>query len=809
MKQFLFELKKVYQSRLIRTLLLFLIAAEFLVVYRTSTPMPGEKDCRYFYAAYSDDTASFEAYREELLTMLTVNPALMPDDLPRRYAGEDYNDFHLIEDLAERKNDLHAFPQRIQKNITAAEHQARDLMRLGYDADSYEVAAQLQCAERYRFVGQNVQIPDLYAYGYDVLLQNNAVLPFVGVFALFSVLYVFLLEKSTGFDGVLYTTPRGRRQNRWAKLKAACLVSVTGTCLLLSAAALAVGLACGYSSPSAPVQIFSVFRNVPLAITCAGYVFLQSVMRLFVVTVFTVFIALVTQATQNFLLPILAAAGGIWLNVLLFEYEYLGTKPAVYYMNFAAWAQGLVPTSFYRSFSLFGVAVPQNAVFVVFVVMITAAMGLILVFVTGEKKKHISVHNGRRKLASSVCGGWNSMDERPVIRNEKRRKKLPSLHLLTYEIKKTRPFLLAVLLVFLLFLRGSFLRLSVGSMESYKEALYYTYIEMLQSLPDDEINGYVGAERARIDGILAEAKTKEKLYRSGAMSGEAYYTYLEDYHRAEDESAVFAEVESYVSYVQSKQAGGLTNADYIYTHGYERYFGLHDDLFLLLSLMIVSVTSFTVEHGSSRKDGTDFSAVLCSTPLGRQKTFWCKCLYNAFLSGLIAVCYGVVAFYCVRVGWEMEKPDATLCSIPIFSGLSSSLTIRAYTWLSMIRLFLVGAVLSVSVCCISCLCRRLQQAAVLSSLVIVLPELTERLRTIGKSVWLPGSATAPGVWLRQSAQRQWLQNDLTFSAVRLLICLLVAVVLAVITKNIYCRRGLPNKVHKRKEKGDEGLWNCN
>ena len=149
-----------------------------------------------------------------------------------------------------------------------------------------------------------------------------------------------------------------------------------------------------------------------------------------------------------------------------------------------------------------------------------------------------------------------------------------------YELKKSRALISLAVIAILILARGEYVSRTVGTMESYGQAIYYEYIAEIQPLDDASRAIYISEERARIDAIVSVAEAKKTAFEHGKIEPAEYFEYLEILAEAKSKDRVFEDIEDYVKYIDNKNTATGLDGKIIYSMGYEKFFALSSDIFI-------------------------------------------------------------------------------------------------------------------------------------------------------------------------------------------------------------------------------------
>ena len=765
------EWQKLTSSRLIWVLLAVLLAVNFALTLHTSRPQPFESTVREVYAKYIEDPEAYDAYDRELEKLAALGIRDENLTLPHTFYGSaEYDDRLILRLVSERADYLkEGQSAEIRRVIRITERRIDDLYGFSYTDDSYEVRSQKAVLAEYTHLADTLVLGEEYAHGYDVYLQNNTVSVFLFLFLLTAVTWVFLNDRSVGFDPILRVCGKGRGATYAAKLTVVCLLTVGAVLLFLATTGLATGIMQGYSSLSAPIQALPDFATVPYTVSVGGYLLMHTGLRIAGFLALSLFVAVLAGLR----LPYVVCFGGGVLfagaNVFVHTREYLGTAPAVQYVNLSAMTEGCGLLGFYRTAPLFGIPVSYPAACLILSVLLCVGFASLCAVFYCRRTRPLSARG--KKSGSGIV----LIRLRERFSKQKRcRRPMP---LCFYELKKTRICLSLLIAALLLIVKGVAVDRSVGSMETYREALYYEYITDIQALEPAARAEYMTSERERLDGILEAEQKNEEAFENGSMKPDDYYAYYQTLTEAKTQDSVFREVESYVSYIDRKNAETGYRGSVIYTAGYEALFALPSDALLFATVLVVCVQAFPVEYQKTSSRGS-CAELIRSTPNGRRKTFAAKLLTYSVIGLLLSVLFRLVSLAVVGQNYILSDPDATLYSIVSFGDVSSPISIRQYFLIDFAMQMFAGASLSALVCVLSFFCKRILACISASLLLVAVPELlvqTVLPQGVGFSLL---SLTAPQQIFIRSAQEDLWSGEAVWL---ILVCLLHLIVVAALT----------------------------
>ena len=249
---------------------------------------------------------------------------------------------------------------------------------------------------------------------------------------------------------------------------------------------------------------------------------------------------------------------------------------------------------------------------------------------------------------------------------------------------------------------------------------------------------------------------------------------------------MFARVENYVHYIERKNAETGGDAKIIYSIGYERLYALPSDVFLCAALMLLCVGSFAVEYRSQSSMG-GFSQILRAAKHGRMRTFVCKLLTFGALGTGISVLFRAVTLWIVSRNYVLPDLDAALYSVQAFCDVCSDITIGQYLLLDLCLQVVLGVLVSVIACAVSCLCRRPLATISMGLLAIGLPEVLAGTVLPQLAACSPLSFSSPLPVTSLSAQKRLFGGDFPYLLCALALLALLCTALTLLAGRKFCK----------------------
>ncbi len=713
MKIYLSELKKLCASRILIGMFAALLLLNAVCAAVAARPSPAETAAREAYAQYRADPAATDAYYAHLKRLSAEHAREEFHSLPHTFSAE-ADDLLVLSVMYERVDFLAGYTDWLDRTVKAAENRIPDLRAYGYREDSYEIRAQRRIVWHYENLYDALSPTDAYAHGYDDYLAYPLTAILVALFVTVSVAYIYTGDRACGFDSVLRTTPGGHWRTALAKLGATATVTVAATLLLSLAAFGAMGGTVGYSTPVAAVQTLPLCVGVPYGLTIGAYLILHGAFLTLAMLTYAGLIALVASLKVSYV-GCLGVGTLFWAgNNLLFAYDYLGTPPAVRFLNFVSLAEGNTLIDMYRSVNVFGYPVAHPTVLCTVALLLSVVFSFLAAWIFVK-----DFHGGSLRHRHPVP--WFSLRKKDGV-SPPCRPRRACRSLVGCELQKIRFGWLGLGILLLLGAKSAYTSNIAGNMERYDEALYYDYITTLQSMEATDRADYIIDERTRIHTIMADYPTKTQAYERGEMSHEDYAAAVDVYYAARARDGVFRRVEHYIASLEAHDRLTGRESDILYTTGLTVFLGFPADLFFCFALWLLSVGVFAVEYRHTSSVGASASLIR-TTPRGRGSTFAAKLGICIVSGGLLALLFRAVGLFIVSRRYILPAPDATVSSVPGFSGILSNMSIGEYLLLDFTMQALVGILLGALTGALSCLCRR--PLPILSAVLLlsVVPEL--------------------------------------------------------------------------------------
>ncbi len=705
MRLLISEIRKACSSRAAAVFLIILLAVNFALTYYTSRPLPVEEAAREVYLEYLRDPEGIIAYMDQLEADFFEHLRDEEFEPPRTYT-DGADDVSVLNRVLSRAEYIASYRAETEKIASAAERRARDLGYLGYSAESFQVVKQKRLAEAYSSLAGALDGCDSYAYGYESVLCDARVCIFIALYVIFAVSFVFRNDRVCGFFGIMRSSKMGRLPSLAAKLGAAAVITVGATLAFTLTSFAAAGMANGgFSSALDPVQIIPAFAKVPFDISILGFAALVTAFRALAACVLALICALVASAGLNYLLCFGISVLFCAANYFVFSYDYVGSVPALKYLNLASAADGIELFSFHRDTSVFGE--PMTYVFLLAAICITASAvlaGLCAVvycnsFAVGAKRVGSAVKR-KQKAKKSEIG------------------RLYCLPLWVWELKKSRALPTLLLACLLIAAEGAYISAAIGDGMSFGEAVYYSYIDEISAMPSDSRMEYIAAERAELEATVAAYGEMCGKLEAEVIGYDEYSAFLHEYYDANSRLRVLSRVEEYLKYISAQSEKIGEEIAPVYTTGYEEFFAEGESFFVFAAILAVSVSSFCVEYRSG-----NCAEVIKTAKRGRRESFFAKLLPRAAISALLSASARGVGLVVTASRYRLPDPRTPICAVREFSSVLTDTSIAEYLVFDLVCSAAAGALIAIAVCAISCLCKKALPTIGASAVAVALPSI--------------------------------------------------------------------------------------
>ncbi len=777
------ELQKVLTSKTIFILFVALLIFNFSLTLYTSRLQPYEKTVREVYNQYVESPQEIDEYYTELKVLASLSFRDENASIPHIYHGTDeHDDLSILSRVYQHADYINGgYESQISKITKLARRKIDDLYGFNYDETSYEIKSQSALLEKYDSLLDFVESDIAYSYGYDIYLKNNTISIFILLFILVNTSYIFLNDKSIGFDNILRASKQGRGATFSAKLLTVLVCTFGCTVLFHATTFLATAAMQGFSSPMRPIQSFAVFATVPYKMSILKFIFVQVGLRTLGFAIISLVVSLLASLKFS---NVICVGGGIVfsaINVFLYSRTYLGTAPAIKHINVYSMIEMSDLLAFYRTLSFFGIPVS----YLLALLILSIAFSMIVTIL----------------CAIFFCKNIHmpSIQSKKIVFNERIKETIFKLkryfkftkqdskpHSLTfYEFKKNRILLILFAFVIIILGRSVYVSKNIGTMESFDEALYYEYICEVQALDFASRGDYITNERTRINTIINAAKNNKSAFERGEYDADLYYDYLKSLSDAKVKNVAFERVERYVEYIDGKNAATGQGGKIIYSTGYERFFALSSDVLLFTALFILCMRTFSLECESGTSCG-GFSQILRTTKRGRKDIFNVKVFPFALIGASMAIAFRAVTLFIVSNAYVLPDRTATLYSVQSFFTVRSNITIGQYLIVDFCIQAVIGAVIAMLICMISLFFNSSLAVVSVGLFVVGIPEVLTNTVLKRYSDFSIISLTSPQNLVSRSASYAIFGNDFSYLAIICLMYMAVCIALTILGQRKFC-----------------------
>ena len=750
MKFVCYELKKYLHSAFMAALFAVIIACSVAVSFPSERTRQFNLATASAYSDYLNNTDNTEEYYNNLSKVLRENITIDELVLPRTYSNS-ADDYIILNEAINRANWLQEHKDKCLALATTARSRADDLILvLGTDSNP-AVQGQIKLSAVMNNISETVYISSGYAYGYDSFLNNKLLMIPIGLFSIVSSLFVFLYDKDIG--SVFYTsiTRNGRKTTRFAKIVAIVIVVFVGCFIILGSSLSVYAFRTGLSDFSTPVQALPGFEFVPFVCSIGEFTVIHSLLRIAAAELLALFVAFIAILSGSHLIAI---SGGVAVSAacaLIFYRSHIGTTSVIRYFNPAAFADASGILSFYRSSAALGFAIDA----------ITKASVLYFLEILVSLFLVLYIKQNRTNSCMPLCFALQK-------RRKSKRKPGCSIHiigLVPYESIKVRFFISSIIIIICLTTSFTFQLNKLNQDNGYGEALYYSYIDRISSIPAKERPTFIEEERARIDSIINDYSYQTASFESGQTDRKTYNYYLKQYYTACSESVAFRRVETNSNYVfHQNQRTGLSLCP-VYDTGIIKLNESQCDWFLIFVLLVSLFDTYVIEHR------TGMMQILKTTKKGRKKTFFSKVLYCCSVGAMCSFSFYLVRLIATIHTYPLPKINSPICSIIGFSAFSSIITIEGWIVLSAFFAAVFGALSGALICLISMITKVTWLSIISSTALITVPELLSTNRIINPGLSI-ASLFHPAILFENN-------NNYSFSPAIISLLLIVSLLLTV------------------------------
>lgn len=572
----------------------------------------------------------------------------------------------------------------------------------GYGMDDYQYYYQCYVYDVYKNIQDNVKLPAQFSYGFDDFFSYSYSDLFLCAALILIALAVFLPEKQNGMVQTVTVYKNGRTRTALAKIAVIAVISELLVLIFTAIQFIITGYKIGFSDFSLPIQNVEGFTLFPFAWSIGKFFVYYFLIKSAAAICFAFVVALLSLLLNNVLWSYAAGIGVFALSFLAYKLDF-AKHPFLQRIN--SFSQIRVTPLCNRLYviNLFGECLPITSFALASSIILSIAVGALLVLVWSHRKTARSFHSPK------ALGALLSSRRSATKKNDKKHKRSGLYRrfrsVFAWEVNKQfiaskgiLIFMIAAILI------GS--AASLTEARSYHEGRSYKVFKK-HLLPD--IDGDFTENEERFE-YLIDVYTNSKSIRSRLtqdkrkklITKEEYDRFTEvakiiDANLIRDEVADSAILlEEYRA--ASAEGAPLQIIDYM---GYSALFSGKSVYLLFVALLVGCITVFSNEY--SRIGSGAFAPILRSMKKGRGATLRAKLLSSALSAAIVSsVVTGVDILFKLR-NCNLDYIDARLCSLPEFFALQSSITIRQYIILLACARIASSILLAVFCCAVSLL----------------------------------------------------------------------------------------------------------
>ncbi len=737
LKLIFYEIKKILGYKAIPVIIGILFVLNIASAYYTENKLSQNSIYNKIIESYIESPEKYTQYYEELklldekrteeIIKAAKDGRYVDFKLPYTFDSScSEDDLEILEKVFAQLSYIDKYSEIPIKISDQAQVNLSDLLSYSIPTDTYPVRMQLKLIEKYGHLTKAVKIEPEYPSGYNSYLSNKTVNVYI-VLAIITVIpFIFSHEYSCRIYDIIGITKHGRFATSVAKLCVIILLSVIIEFIFSLSTFIVVGLSEGYSSIGNAVQVFKEYSKVPYAITVGEYVILIQMLRMLAFMVIAVFTFLISACFKNYIVSFGSGLIFYGLNLFFDIKSYIGTPPAIRYMNLVCLSNGVDITQVFRTTNIFGFAVSYVELSSFLYITIFIVIAILCIFCRFgfcgiRNKVYLTV---LQKHHTNISGLFVNFSN--YYKKKKRKFYIIPRTLSCFELTKIMTFSRSAIIILLLASKLIFSIYSYAKPVSYSEILYHQYMTQLSNFENSQERSlFITTERDRLNGIIQQYDNYKIDYMTGKIDSQIYLTYMEEYYDAQVDDTVFKCVESRYQYLIEKEADGY-NVSYIYDTGWEKFFDRYTDLFLYTAILIICMSSFSIEFKSSTSSYS-FSQILRCTKYGRRQTFYQKLFVVSILCGFIAILFCLIDILTINYSYELPSQQALLMSLSMFRNVNSPITIKQYLLTYFILHAAVSVLLGLFVSAISEILRKPLPILSVTILVTLIPWLMTKI----------------------------------------------------------------------------------
>ena len=542
MKLLIYELRKLFKSKILLILLAVLLAVNvwLLLGEIPAEKVQKEKQLSEFMEIYKADPAGMDKYISEFNAAYNAavqskrnqdaEPLPYPDNV---YTENDYqffrSDFSAIQKLTD------TYKKALKNARRVANGHLTEYEYMGYTESMFEWQYQLKLLASYDELDK-LEFPAENVVGYDVFFSYSGFcVPMLAALLLCGIMLV-IPEKSGGMLLILRASKNGRARTYLAKIAAGFVMSALLCVLFTLSSLLAIYLKVGLYGANLPLQMVDTMMFSPFFLTIGQGVVLITLARLFSGFAFLSVIIVIACLFNDYIAPFAAGAVFIGLNYAIGTYNFLNEYSVTRNVNFFWSIDGTKYISIWSGVKLFGACAELLPTLIVLysLVIIACGVGGTVLFSRGAL--------GQKKL------------KLPIKLDFIKRIHLPRIPFGTrigrYELKKLLTPVTAVIIVALVIATAYFANGAFNVKRDYAQNLYTEYMTELEGEWTEEKHEYLSSLAAEINAIVAKYNTMQDKYRNGEITMLEYGEYLNEYLVAQNKQAVVNEILAHSNYLK-------------------------------------------------------------------------------------------------------------------------------------------------------------------------------------------------------------------------------------------------------------------
>ena len=652
---------------------------------------------RELYDKYADELKALndEYFRIELAEMKKGNYDYKSPALPTTlFRNQRFNDFTLLNAVKKQYTYAEGYGDRISEIIRKAEKQLESAESASVRND-FNIRYQKDVISVYSRVGK-IRFAPTVVKGYDTYFSFTAIDYILLLLTALAAPSLFLGEYSSGAASVIRATKNGRWKTVGSKTAAMLIFDAAAVLAFSGAVACVVVFYKGFSPLNCPVQAVELFANCPFLISCGQLAVISLAIKLLVMFSFSMLTALFALLLRSFKLSFLASAifGGV--NYVLYNMSYVDSHNPFGLFNIFTMTDATSLFSRYSVGNVFGIyaeRVPTGC-------LIYALIAIV---------------------AFAICGRRFAVSAPFVVKSIGVKLKLPCVTLpaktlFGYEFKKISGSALSVAAMLLLIAAKLVTSSqSYAAQPSFFDSLMKYYMTTLEGEWTEEKSAYISEVRNEINDKISGWGAIEEKYRAREITYDEYVQCRTEYEDAKAKNEPFREVEKRDLYLRERSESGL-KAEFVYDTGYNRLFFAPFDIILLILLAALLSGVFADEYSSG------FCDILRSTPNGRQAVFVAKAAASLSICLFFFAAFSIIDFVNLKNNFLLPSASYCLACMPRFE-LIGEMSIGAFTVLYAILRLIAFAVVTLLICALSQLCKKVLPCLCIVSAVMLLPHV--------------------------------------------------------------------------------------